>query len=66
MRHVPALRVPTMLVIAEHDQVISPEHARRLLRAFAPGVARAVTLPGVGHNDIDLAPGYVDALTQAR
>jgi pimeloyl-ACP methyl ester carboxylesterase len=63
-RRAAALRVPTTLVIAEHDQVIPPLHARRLLQAFAPGVARAVTLRGVGHNDIDQAPGYVDALTR--
>ena len=63
-RRAAALRVPTTLVIAEHDQVIPPVHARRLLQAFAPGVARAVTLPGVGHNDIDLAPGYAEALTR--
>jgi pimeloyl-ACP methyl ester carboxylesterase len=64
VRRAAALRVPTTLVIAERDRVIPPVHAQRLLQAFAPGVARAVTLPGVGHNDIDLAPGYVEALTR--
>jgi uncharacterized protein len=63
-QHAAALRVPTTLVIAEHDQVVTPRHARRLLQAFAPGVARAVTLPGVGHDDIELAPGYAQALTR--
>lgn len=58
------LHVPTTLVIAEYDQVIAPAHAQRLLRAFPPGVARAITLPGVGHNDIGLAAGYAAALSR--
>ena len=57
------LRVPTTLVIAERDQVIPPAHALQLLRAFPPGVARAITLPGVGHNDISQSPRYAGALT---
>lgn len=64
VRFAGALRVPTTLVVAERDTVIPPVHAQRLLQAFAPGVARAVTLPGVGHNDIESALGYAQALTR--
>ena len=60
-----AIRTPTTLVIAQQDRVIPPAHAQRLLRSFAPGVAHAVVLDGVGHNDVSRAPGYAQALGAA-
>lgn len=48
----------TLLLIAATDAVIPPAHAKTLLAAFAAGRARAVEVPGAGHNDIQLWPGY--------
>jgi pimeloyl-ACP methyl ester carboxylesterase len=62
--HAGRVRAPTTLLIAERDVVIPPEHARDLLRAFAPGVARAVSFPEAGHDDIGYAPGYAEALAR--
>lgn len=62
--HAGRVRAPTTVLIAGRDVVIPPEHARGLLRSFAPGVARAVSFPDAGHDDIGYAPGYADALSR--
>lgn len=54
----PKVSAPTLMVAAAEDKIIPPEHATALLNAFAPGIARMVSLPGVGHNDISLHPDY--------
>ena len=61
-RVAPSLRVPTTLVIAEHDEVIATSHSDRLAQHFSPGVAQVVRLPDVGHNTVSMAPGYAAAL----
>jgi pimeloyl-ACP methyl ester carboxylesterase len=59
VKYAPSVSCPTLALIAGHDEVIAPAHARRLVRAFAPGVVTAVEVPGAGHNDIQLWPQYV-------
>ncbi|MDO5103425.1 MAG: alpha/beta fold hydrolase [Lautropia sp.] len=54
----PKVSAPTLMVAAAEDNIIPPDHATALLNAFAPGIARMVLLPGVGHNDISLHPDY--------
>ena len=58
VKYAPGVSCPTRALIAGADQVIAPVHARRLMAAFAHGVATAVEVPGAGHNDIQLWPGY--------
>lgn len=58
------VKVPTLLILAEHDQVIPRESSLRLLDAFAPGVAQAVMIRGVGHNDISQSADYAAALVR--
>ena len=57
-RFAPRVSCPTLLLVAAADAVIPPAHAKMLLAAFAAGRARAVEMPGAGHNDIQLWPGY--------
>ena len=59
---VPALRIPTLIVQAEHDEVIPASHTEALAAAFAKGVASRVVIRGVGHNDISAKPEYLDAI----
>lgn len=65
VRHAPAIRVPTTLVLAEHDDVIPRQHAENLAKHFAPGLARVVVLPGTDHNSIQLSPDYLAVLSAA-
>ena len=58
----PELEVPTLVLAAEHDQVIPRAHTDRLYASFAPGVAEYVVLPGVGHNTISRGAAYHQAL----
>ncbi len=61
-RYAPLISVPTMIIAAEHDEVI-PRSSTDLLHArFSQGVARFVVLPGTGHNTISASPLYQDML----
>lgn len=58
----PAVRVPTLIMQAEHDEVIPARHTEALAAAFAKGVASRVVIRGVGHNDISAKPEYLEAI----
>ena len=55
---------PTLLILAENDHVIPRASSLQLLDAFAPGVAHAVMISDVGHNDISQSADYESALTR--
>lgn len=65
-RYAPAVRAPTTLVVAEHDEIIPVASSLRLERQFAQGVAHRVVIPGVGHNTIANSPSYLNALRGAQ
>lgn len=52
------VRVPTLLVAAADDEIADPAHARALLQAFPPGVARLEVIAGARHNTISLDPRF--------
>ncbi|MBI2727263.1 MAG: alpha/beta fold hydrolase [Polaromonas sp.] len=60
--YAPAVSAKTLVIEAEHDEVIPSASTRRLLAAFKPGVASLKVIPGVGHNDISNTPLYMAAL----
>jgi pimeloyl-ACP methyl ester carboxylesterase len=64
-RYAPAIRVPTLILQAEHDEVIPGERTERLNATFTSGVASLVVIRGVGHNDISNTAQYLDALRAA-
>lgn len=53
------ITVPTLLIAAEHDEVIPRASSERLYRHFAPGVAALKVIPGKGHNSIAESPQYL-------
>jgi pimeloyl-ACP methyl ester carboxylesterase len=59
----PAIRAPLLVVAAERDSIIPPEHARRLHDAWA-GSRQWVLLKGSGHNDIDDYPEYWNSVAK--
>jgi uncharacterized protein len=61
-RYAPKIRIPTLLLGAEFDQVIPRASTERLNAAFAKGVASLVMIPGVGHNTISHPAQYLDAM----
>jgi pimeloyl-ACP methyl ester carboxylesterase len=53
---------PTLLIGAEHDEVVPLRSAELLVTRFRPGVARLVVLPGTGHNTVSDHPRYLPLL----
>ena len=64
-RYAPTIRIPTLLLGAEFDEVIPRASTERLNAAFAKDVASLVIIPGAGHNTISNTPQYLDAMRAA-
>ena len=58
-RRASQVSAPVLVVIAGEDEIIPRERSDALAAAFAPGQARVVVVPGVGHNTLDLSPEYL-------
>ena len=57
----PDVSAPALVLAGDRDDLIPPDHSRRLANAWA-GPVRFELLPDVGHNDIHAAPRYWDAI----
>ncbi|HEY4593699.1 MAG TPA: alpha/beta hydrolase [Thermoanaerobaculia bacterium] len=64
-RYAPRITVPTLLLAAEHDEIIPRASTERLYTRFARGVASLRIIPGTGHNTISASPEYLDAIRGA-
>ena len=51
-RHAARVKAPTLLIAAEHDEVIPGASSALLLSRFAPGIATMQVVAGAGHNSI--------------
>ena len=56
------ITVPTLLIAAEHDEVIPRSSTDQLYTHFAKGVALLQVIPGTGHNTISESPHYLKTL----
>ena len=61
-RYAAQVRVPTLLIEAEHDEVIPRASSELLVTRFHPGVASLRVLAGVGHNTVSQSPEYLPLL----
>ncbi|UVE18471.1 lysophospholipase [Pseudomonas sp. LS44] len=59
------IQVPTLLIVAEHDEVIPRASTELLYTRFATGVASLQVIPGAGHNSISESPQYLRLLGAA-
>lgn len=66
MQYAPRVTAPTLLLAAEHDEIIPAASARQLLSRFPEGVARLRIIEGVGHNSISDSSEYIPSLQWAR
>jgi uncharacterized protein len=53
---------PTLVVIAEHDEVVFRARSDALLAAIPPSLRRTLLVPGATHNDVQLSPIYYPSL----
>jgi pimeloyl-ACP methyl ester carboxylesterase len=61
-RYAARITAPTLIVAAEHDEVIPRASTEALFHHFPPGVAKMEILRGVGHNSISNSPEYMPLL----
>lgn len=65
-RHAAQITAPTLLIAAEHDEIVPVASTKQLLSSFTPGVARMEVIAGVGHNTISDSPAYLRLLRQGN
>lgn len=58
----PGVTAPTLLIVAEEDEIVPRKSAEELLGRFAPGVAEMKIIAGTGHNTISKSPDYIPLL----
>jgi uncharacterized protein len=61
-RYARQVTAPTLLIVAERDEIIPRASAEALLRRFPPGVATLEIVGGAGHNTVSEHPGYTALL----
>jgi hypothetical protein len=54
---------PTLVVVAEHDEVVYRARSDALIAAIAPSLRHTVMLAGATHNDVSLHPHYLRSLS---
>jgi hypothetical protein len=65
-RYVPRVQAPTLIVAAQHDEIIPPASTQRLAARFAKERLVMRVIEGAGHNTISDSAGYLEALSWAR
>jgi pimeloyl-ACP methyl ester carboxylesterase len=53
---------PTLVVVAEHDEVVFRARSDSLTAAIAPALRHTMLVPGATHNDVQLSPLYYPAV----
>lgn len=64
VKRVPAVRAPTLVVIAGADEIIPRARAAALVAAFPASQVRSEVLPGATHNGFDRMPQYLERIEQ--
>ncbi|MGE0031224.1 MAG: alpha/beta hydrolase [Steroidobacteraceae bacterium] len=63
-KRVPAVRAPTLVVIAGADEIIPRARAEALVAAFPASQVRSEVLPGATHNGLDRMPQYLERIDE--
>ena len=63
-RLVPSIRAPVLIIIAADDEIIPRPRSDALVATFGPSRARVTVLDGVGHNDLDGHPQYLESIAE--
>jgi len=63
LRRIGEVRSPTLVVVAEHDEVVYRARSDALIAAIAPSLRHTVLVPGATHNDVSFDPLYLHSLS---
>lgn len=61
-RYAAQVSAPTLVIAAEHDEIVPHASTRSLVNRFRSGVAAVRIVPGAGHNTISERPEYLALL----
>jgi hypothetical protein len=61
-QYAPQVAAPTLLIAAEHDEVIPRASTEALYTRFRSGIAAFKVIAGTGHNTISQSPDYLRLL----
>lgn len=64
-RYAPAIRVPTLLLVAANDEVVPRSSTEKLYGAFSHGVASLKIIPEAAHNTISNSALYLEEIGAA-
>ncbi len=56
------IKAPTLIVVAENDQLIPTENTLRLIRAFSPSILKVKAFKGAGHGNVSHLDEYHELL----
>jgi hypothetical protein len=61
-RYAPLIKVPTLLIVAQNDEIVPRASSDQLYKGFKSGVAAMQVIPGKGHNDLSDSPQYLQLI----
>lgn len=61
-KYAPQVTAPTLIIVAQNDEVVPRASTDRLRTRFKNGIASYVVIPGVGHNTISDSAEYLPLL----
>ena len=64
-KYAPQVKAPTLILAAEHDEIIPARSTELLYSRFADGVASMEVVKGAGHNSISDSAAYISLLQRA-
>lgn len=64
LRRIAAVRSPTLVVVAEHDEVVFRARSEALIAAIPPPLRHTLLVPGATHNDVSFYPVYFQSLRE--
>jgi uncharacterized protein len=62
IKYAPNIKAPTMIIMAEDDEVIPRANTQALFQSFLPGTAKIEIIPHTGHNTVSQSVEYARML----
>lgn len=64
LQRIGAVHAPTLMVVAEHDEVVFRARSDALIAALSPSLRHTILVTGATHNDVSLYPDYLRSLRE--
>lgn len=64
LQRIGAVHAPTLVVVAEHDEVVYRRRSDALIAAVSPSLRHTLLVTGATHNDVSFFPDYLRGLRE--